>query len=468
MMDAGRHRGNAIGVSAIERGPRPHIQHRNHTGGRKWKPHPLLQNCDSQNIHPGPHRPKTHAGYQNLPLPTALHQAGGTLFHGFLDIFKPELCQLLGAQAKHGIHHHITTTGLPTHAKFWRLPPKKLQDAKWAFAEMEQIGICRKVPVYPDDVPKTAIITPFGTYTFSYSTFSLRNARATFQPLIDTILRDLPFCACYVDDILIFSRSPEEHLRHVRAVLKRLRENGLVVGFDKCTFRAEKVDFLGHEISPAGVCPMASKVDAVKKFPMPKTIKSLQEFLGMVNYYHHFIPDISCIMYPLTAVLKGKLKTLVWAAPQQQAFEQTKAALAKATILTHLDPTASLRLTTDASNIACRGGAGAGVRWLPTPAGLLQLQFNTTGDPLQGAPWKNPVADTLSRVEINSVHLGIDYEDLAKEQAADPKTAAYRTALTALRWEDVLIGGSSSTFLFDTSMGRPHPVIPTSGKKADI
>ncbi|XP_066982648.1 uncharacterized protein [Macrobrachium rosenbergii] len=195
-------------------------------------------------------------------------------------------------------------------------------------------------------------------------------------------------------------------------VLKRLQENSLVVRLDKCTFGVEKVDFLGHEISPAGVRPMASKVDAVKKFPTPKSIKSLQEFLGMVNYYCCFVPDIARIMYPLTGVLKGKPKALM-AAPQQQAFEQTKAALARATTSTHHYPTTPLRLTTDASNIAC----GA------------VLEQN------------NSVADALSRVEINSVHLGIDYKDLTKEQAADLEAAAYCMAFTALRYIHVDVVG---------------------------
>ncbi|XP_068247902.1 uncharacterized protein [Palaemon carinicauda] len=109
--------------------------------------------------------------------------------------------------------------------------------------------------------------------------------RATFQRLMDSILSDLPFCCCYLDDIIIFSRSREEHKHHIHAVLKHLQENGLVVHFDKCTFGAERVDFLGHKVSSTGVHPMTSKVEAVRTFPTPMTIKVLQEFLSMVNYY---------------------------------------------------------------------------------------------------------------------------------------------------------------------------------------
>ncbi|XP_066968111.1 uncharacterized protein [Macrobrachium rosenbergii] len=101
--------------------------------------------------------------------------------------------------------------------------------------------------------------------------------------------------------------------------------------FDKCIFRKEKIDFLGHEILPAGVCPTASKVKAIEKFPEPQNTKALQEFLGMINYYRQFIPNVAQIMHPLTSFLKGKPKALTWEVPQQKAFSETKAALTSAT-----------------------------------------------------------------------------------------------------------------------------------------
>ncbi|XP_068209319.1 uncharacterized protein [Palaemon carinicauda] len=108
-------------------------------------------------------------------------------------------------------------------------------------------------------------------------------------------------------------------------VLIRLKKNKLVVRFSKCTFGAEMVNFLGHEVS-TGVRPMTSKVEAVRTFPTPKTIKALQEFIGMVNYYRRFIPDITRIIFPLNDDLKGNAMKLKWETPQQQAFDQKKAA----------------------------------------------------------------------------------------------------------------------------------------------
>ena len=518
------------------------------------------------------------------------------LLKEFPDVFKPELRQQAGTPARHGIFHHISTTGPPTHCKYRRLPPQKLQDAKRAFLEMERMGICRKasspwasplhmvkkpdgswrpcgdyrrlnlvttpdhyplpnmqdltgalhgatifskmdllksyfqVPVHPDDVPKTAIITPFGSYVFSYSTFGLRNAGATFQRLMDSILGDLPFCAVYVDDILIFSKSAEEHRGHVRTVLKRLQENGLVVRFDKCTFGADKVDFLGHEISREGVRPMISKVDAITKFPRPSSIKSLQEFIGMVNYYRRFVPNIAGLMTPLLDVLKGKPKKLKWDEQQQQAFKLTKDALSRATTLAYQDPRAPLRLTTDASNIACGAVLEQMVNGEPQPLAFFSKKLKppetrystfdrellavylsvrhfryllegtsfdimTDHQPLvhaftkSGDAWsarqqrhlaaiaefgctisyvpgnKNPVADALSRIDINSIHIGVDYDDIAKEQAADPATAAARSSPTSLRWEEIQLRPSGPKLLCDVSTGRPRPFIPPTRRR---
>ena len=163
-----------------------------------------------------------------------------------------------------------------------------------------------QVPVHPPDVPKTAIVTPFGNYVFHYSTFGLRNSGATFQRMMNSIFGHLPNVVVYIDDMLIFSEDIHQHEQHLRQVLSLLQQNGLIVRQDKCVFAAPVVEFLGHEISGDGIRPLSSKVKAIQDYPTPTTIKELQTFLGMVNYYHRFLPMAASKMASLYNVLAKK------------------------------------------------------------------------------------------------------------------------------------------------------------------
>jgi cleavage and polyadenylation specificity factor subunit 1 len=162
-----------------------------------------------------------------------------------------------------------------------------------------------QVPVAAADVKKTAVITPFGLFEFLRMPFGLKNAGMTFQRLMDWILFDIPFIFVYLDDILVASRSVEEHQQHLQQVLHRLQDNGLVINAGKCVWGQSQIEFLGHSISVAGVAPLQSRVAAIQKFPPPATVQQLQAFLGLFNFYRRFVPAAAAVVRPLTDALRG-------------------------------------------------------------------------------------------------------------------------------------------------------------------
>ena len=182
----------------------------------------------------------------------------------------------------------------------------------------------------------------------------LKNAAQAFQRLMYSVCAGLDFVFVYLDDILVASESEEQHVKHLTVLFDRLEENGLVVKVKKCILGVSEIEFLGHKVSKDGILPLPTKVRAISDFPAPKTVTALEQFVGMVNFYHVFVPKAAEVMKPLYQALstKPRPKELDWTPELDQAFQEAKRLLAGATLLHHPVPGARTVLTTDASDIA--------------------------------------------------------------------------------------------------------------------
>mmetsp|Transcript_5617 Transcript_5617/g.17995 ORF Transcript_5617/g.17995 Transcript_5617/m.17995 type:complete len:941 (-) Transcript_5617:11-2833(-) len=227
-------------------------------------------------------------------------------------------------------------------------------DLRWAYWQIR---------VAEEDVEKTAFRTPLGSYAFRVMGMGLANAAPTFQRLIDTVFRDLDFVSAYLDDIMIASRTAEEHLVHIALVLQRLAEHGLIARESKCVFFANQIKFLGYVFSTSGRTVDTNKVDSIRAIPAPATVYDLQRWLGAVNYYSMFIPEYARRTAPLSDLLKAtpeKVKKksrskIAWGPDHQQAFDDIRQALAAPPVLRLFDPALPCIVSADASAVAVGG-----------------------------------------------------------------------------------------------------------------
>lgn len=188
-----------------------------------------------------------------------------------------------------------------------------------------------------NDTMKTAFITPFGLYEYIGSPFGLKNTPSSFQRAMNTVLEPVSsFCQPFVDDILISSQDDQQHRQHIRAVLLCLQNNNLTLNLKKCQWFKSEVDVLGHVISASGINPHPFKINSIANFPLPKTKKDVQSFLGLVNYVARFFPHIS----PLTKSLRqltGKNVKFEWSNHHDESFIAIKDKVTFSSTLTFTD-----------------------------------------------------------------------------------------------------------------------------------
>ncbi len=187
--------------------------------------------------------------------------------------------------------------------------------------------------------------------------FGFTNAPATFCTLMNDIFQEWldDFVVVYIDDILIYSGSMDEHVEHLQKVFQRLRENKLYVKFEKCKFGVTKVDFLGHRITQEGLKMDDHKVKAILDWEPPKSVPALRSFLGLASYYRKFIKNFAKIAAPLTNLLKKSSGTYDWDEVCDEAFQTLKGILVKAPVLKLLDFDKDFEIHSNASDFAIGG-----------------------------------------------------------------------------------------------------------------
>jgi ribonuclease HI len=206
--------------------------------------------------------------------------------------------------------------------------------------------------MYEDYIPKTAFVTQNGHYEWLVLPFGLKNAPAIFQRVIRKILANLINNGCmnYLDDIIIYAKTLEEHNQLLYEVFSRLKDNNIRLRREKCKFAVKSIEFLGHIIGDNEVRPPSSKVKAVLDFPRPESYKEIQRFHGLANYLREYINNFSIMAEPLNRLLR-KDTPFVWNDEQEDSFQEIKAAMANEPVRRIFDPQLECKLHTDASTV---------------------------------------------------------------------------------------------------------------------
>jgi hypothetical protein len=261
---------------------------------------------------------------------------------------------------------------------------ERLAAAKY-YTKLDVREAYHRIRIREGDEWKTAFRTRYGHFEYMVMPFGLTNAPAQFQAYINETLAGLVDVTCivYLDDILIFSDTEEEHEHHVKEVLQRLREAKLYVKLSKCEWHTQRTEYLGYIVEPRGISVDPERVKTISDWPMPRTVREIRVFIGFMNYYRRFIAGFSRIALPLTkltqkgpnaargghAQRKEESQTIPLGADGNQAFKQLKNAFLQVPILAHFERDRETHVEVDAS-----GGAISGIlsQLVPTKDGMAQ------------------------------------------------------------------------------------------------
>jgi hypothetical protein len=223
------------------------------------------------------------------------------------------------------------------------------------FSKIDLRSGYHQVRIKEEDIHKTTFRTRYGHYEFVVVPFGLTNAPTVFMCLMNGIFRNYldKFVIVFLDDILIYSKSEEEHEHHLRLVLQVLREHQLYAKLSKCYFYQKQIHYLGHIISEQGIAVDPEKIEAIRGWPTPRNVSEVRSFMGLVGYYRRFIVGFSKISHPITSLQKKGTK-FEWTPKCEENFNLLKELLTSAPVLKIVDPNESFVVCTD----ACKEGLG--------------------------------------------------------------------------------------------------------------
>ncbi|KAG8713777.1 hypothetical protein FRC09_018344 [Ceratobasidium sp. 395] len=305
---------------------------------------------------------------------------------------------------------------------------EKLRGAK-IFTKLDLKWGYNLVRIREGDEWKTAFKTKYGLFEYLVMPFGLTNAPATFQHFMNDILRDILdiYVIVYLDDILIFSKDPKDHPAHVKEVLSRLKKHNLYCNLEKCFFDVTEIDYLGLIVSPEGIRVDQEKVTKAVDWKVPHNVKSLQEFLGFVNFYRKFIPNYSAQARALFDLL-CKDTVWNWGKEAQEGYEALKQALKSAPLLIQPDPSKQFYLETDASDFATGGvlsqiaedGKMHPIAFLSKSSSPAERNYDIYNKELLAVikcfkEWRHLLEGTELPIQVLSDHKNLGYFQTTKE-----------------------------------------------------
>jgi hypothetical protein len=226
----------------------------------------------------------------------------------------------------------------------------QLKDAR-IFSKIDLRSGYYQVRIKEDDINKTAFRTRYGHFEFTVVPFGLSNAPVVFICLMNGVFREYldKFVIVFLDDILIYSKSEEEHEHHLRMVLQVLMEHQLYAKLSKCSFYQKQIHYLGHIISKYGITMDPEKVESIREWLAPKNVTEVRYFMGLVGYYKIFIGGFSKIAHPITSLQRKGMK-FQWTSNCERSFQHLKQLLTSSPILRIADPNGDFIVCTDACN----------------------------------------------------------------------------------------------------------------------